>query len=362
MNKFDHERNIKILEIIVGLKFLYIILASLNIISYYNVDLKGTINLNGSGSLLLLLLFVCFIVPFMVVCSKMIYGYTKKTFLNMPKVYNIIEIAVILGLFIILMSKTGGENSSFKYISMIIILISSIQYKKIISFIIAIAVSLIILSFNFINLILSNNISNIEIINSFEGDIILVSSLLITSFILSLYIEIEKDYNLKLKELAIKDGLTGLYNHRSFQDMLDTSLKKAQKLNKEVSLLLMDIDNFKNFNDINGHQKGDWLLTKLGKMLKDTVGDLGVVTRYGGEEFAVILYDVDKTKASNLGELIRQNIRNTTFPNQEHQPSGNLTVSIGVSSYPTVAKNKKELIELADNALYRAKSFDKDRV
>lgn len=144
--------------------------------------------------------------------------------------------------------------------------------------------------------------------------------------------------------------------------MLDTSLKKAQKLNKEVSLLLMDIDNFKNFNDINGHQKGDWLLTKLGKMLKDTVGDLGVVTRYGGEEFAVILYDVDKTKASNLGELIRQNIRNTTFPNQEHQPSGNLTVSIGVSSYPTVAKNKKELIELADNALYRAKSFDKDRV
>ena len=362
MNKFDHERNIKILEIIVGLKFLYIILASLNIISYYNVDLKGTINLNGSGSLLLLLLFVCFIVPFMVVCSKMIYGYTKKTFLNMPKVYNIIEIAVILGMFIILMSKTGGENSSFKYISMIIILISSIQYKKIISFIIAIAVSLIILSFNFINLILSNNISNIEVINSFEGDIILVSSLLITSFILSLYIEIEKDYNLKLKELAIKDGLTGLYNHRSFQDMLDISLKKAKKLNKEVSLLLMDIDNFKNFNDINGHQKGDWLLTKLGQMLKDTVGDLGVVTRYGGEEFAVILYDVDKTKASNLGELIRQNIRNTTFPNQEHQPSGNLTVSIGVSSYPTVAKNKKELIELADNALYRAKSFDKDRV
>ena len=362
MNKFDHERNIKILEIIVGLKFLYIILASLNIISYYNVDLKGTINLNGSGSLLLLLLFVCFIVPFMVVCSKMIYGYTKKTFLNMPKIYNIIEITVILGLFMVLMYNTGGGNSSFKYISMIIILISSIQYKKIISFIIAIAVSLIISSFNFIDLISSNNISNIELINSFEGDIILVSSLLITSFILSLYIEIEKDYNLKLKELAIKDGLTGLYNHRSFQDMLDISLKKAKKLNKEVSLLLMDIDNFKNFNDINGHQKGDWLLTKLGKMLKDTVGDLGVVTRYGGEEFAVILYDVDKTKASNLGELIRQNIRNTNFPNQEHQPSGNLTVSIGVSSYPTVAKNKKELIELADNALYRAKSFDKDRV
>ena len=362
MNKFDHERNIKILEIIVGLKFLYIILASLNIISYYSVSLNGAINLTGSGYLLMILLFVCFIVPFIVVCSKMIYGYTEKTFLNMPRVYNVIEIIVILGLFTVLMSKTGGENSSFKYISMIIILISSIQYSKIISFIIAIAVSLIILSFNFINLIFSKNIYSIEFITSFEADIILVSSLLITSFILSLYIEIEKEHNLKLKELAIKDGLTGLYNHRSFQDMLDAYLNNAKKSNKEVSLLFMDIDNFKHFNDINGHQKGDWLLTKLGRILKETVGDLGIVARYGGEEFAVILYDTGKTKALNLGELIRQNIRSTDFQGQEHQPNGNLTVSIGVSSYPSIAKNKKELIELADNALYRAKSFDKNRV
>ena len=162
MNKFDHERNIKILEIIVGLKFLYIILASLNIISYYSVSLNGAINLTGSSYLLMILLFVCFIVPFIVVCSKMIYGYTEKTFLNMPRVYNVIEIIVILGLFTVLMSKTGGENSSFKYISMIIILISSIQYSKIISFIIAIAVSLIILSFNLINLIFSNSITIIS--------------------------------------------------------------------------------------------------------------------------------------------------------------------------------------------------------
>ena len=144
--------------------------------------------------------------------------------------------------------------------------------------------------------------------------------------------------------------------------MLDAYLNNAKKSNKEVSLLFMDIDNFKHFNDINGHQKGDWLLTKLGRILKETVGDLGIVARYGGEEFAVILYDTGKTKALNLGELIRQNIRSTDFQGQEHQPNGNLTVSIGVSSYPSIAKNKKELIELADNALYRAKSFDKNRV
>ncbi|WP_148558240.1 diguanylate cyclase [Terrisporobacter glycolicus] len=355
MNKFDYERKLKILEILVGLKFLYIILATLNIISYYGVSLD-------KQSILSVLTFACCVAPFMVFCSKMMYGDTEKSFFNMPTIYNLIEILVLLGLFIILMSKTGGSNSSFKYISTIIILICSIQYKKEISFTITIAVSLIILAFNLINVDYTQLISYMEKARHFEGDIILVSSLLITSFILSLYINIENDYNLKLKELAVKDGLTGLLNHRSFQDVLDTYITDSQKEDKEVSLLFMDIDNFKNYNDINGHQKGDWLLTRLGEILRNTVDDLGVVARYGGEEFAIILYDQTEEAALNLGELIRQNIQQTYFTGQELQPNKNITVSIGVSTYPKVAKNKKQLIELADNALYRAKSFDKNRV
>ncbi|MDU4861403.1 MAG: diguanylate cyclase [Terrisporobacter othiniensis] len=355
MNKFDYERRLKILEILVGLKFLYIILATLNIISYYGVSLD-------MQSILIVLTFVCCVAPFMVFCSKMMYGDTEKSFFNMPTIYNLIEILVLLGLFIILMSKTGGSNSSFKYISTIIILICSIQYKKEISFAITIAVSLIILAFNQINVDYTQLISYKETARHFEGDIILVSSLLITSFILSLYINIENEYNLKLKELAVKDGLTGLLNHRSFQDVLDTYITDSQKEDKEVSLLFMDIDNFKNYNDINGHQKGDWLLTRLGEILRNTVDDLGVVARYGGEEFAIILYDQTEEAALNLGELIRQNIQQAYFTGQELQPNKNITVSIGVSTYPKVAKNKKQLIELADNALYRAKSFDKNRV
>lgn len=280
----------------------------------------------------------------------------------MPTIYNIIETLILLGLFIILMSKTGGSGSSFKYISTIIVLISSIQYRKEISFAITIAVSLIILSFNFVNFNGTQIISYMDTAKHFEGDIILISSLLITSFIISLYINIENDYNLKLKELAVKDGLTGLFNHRSFQDVLDSYITNSQKEDKEVSLLFMDIDNFKNYNDINGHQKGDWLLTKLGEILRNTVGELGVVARYGGEEFAIILYDQTEEAALNLGELIRQNIQQTYFTGQDYQPNKHITVSIGVATYPKVAKNKKQLIELADNALYRAKSFDKNRV
>ncbi|MCC3865621.1 diguanylate cyclase [Terrisporobacter petrolearius] len=355
MNKFDYERRLKILEILVGLKFLYIILATLNIISYYNIALD-------MKNILLVIVLACCIAPFMIFCSKMMYGDTEKSFFNMPTIYNVIEILILLGLFIILMSKTGGSNSSFKYISTIIILISSIQYKKEISFTITVAVSLIILAFNLINVDYTQLISYMDTTRHFEGDIILVSSLLITSFILSLYINIENEYNLKLKELAVKDGLTGLLNHRSFQDVLDTYITDSQKEDKPVSLLFMDIDNFKNYNDINGHQKGDWLLTRLGEILRNTVDDLGVVARYGGEEFAIILYDQTEEAALNLGELIRQNIQQTYFTGQELQPNKNITVSIGVSTYPKVAQNKKQLIELADNALYRAKSFDKNRV
>lgn len=355
MNKFDHERKLKILEILVGLKFLYIILASFNIISYYNVTLN-------KGNIVFVIIIACCIVPFMVFCSKMIYGDMEKSFFNMPIIYNIMEMIVILGLFIILMSNTGGSNSSFKYIGSIIVLIVSIQYKREVSFWINIVVCLIILGFNLVEFDYLSLSKNFDIIRNFEGDIILVSSLMITSFILSLYINIENDYNLKLKELAVKDGLTGLFNHRSFQDILGSYIRNSKKENKEVSLLFMDIDNFKNYNDVNGHQRGDWLLTRLGEVLMNTVGDLGIVTRYGGEEFAVILYNQSEDTALNLGELIRQNIQNTYFIGQEHQPNKHITVSIGVSTYPKVAKTKKELIELADNALYRAKSFDKNRV
>lgn len=356
MNKFDYERRKKILEILVGLKFFYIILATLNIISYYNITLT-------LDSILFVVIFMCCIIPFIVFCSRMAYYEDKNSFFNMPKFYKIIETALLLGLFIVLMKKTGGSKSSFKYIGSVIVLIVSIQYKRKISFAITIGVCAIILSFNLIDIRFNDLVINYsQIATHFEGDIILISSLLITSFILSLYMNVEKVYNLKLKELAIKDGLTNLFNHRSFQGILESYIDKANKENKEVSLLFMDIDNFKNYNDVNGHQKGDLLLMKIGEILKKTVGDLGMVARYGGEEFAVILYNQDEKEALNLGEIIRQNIQDSYFDGQEHQPNKYITVSIGVSTYPRVAKDKEELIELADNALYRAKSFNKNRV
>ena len=120
MNKFDYERRKKILEILVGLKFFYIILATLNIISYYNITLT-------LDSILFVVIFMCCIIPFIVFCSRMAYYEDKNSFFNMPKFYKIIETALLLGLFIVLMKKTGGSKSSFKYIGSVIVLIVSIQ-------------------------------------------------------------------------------------------------------------------------------------------------------------------------------------------------------------------------------------------
>ena len=103
MNKFDRERNEKILEILVGLKFLYIILACLNIISYYNIVLN-------MSTILALIASVCFIVPFVAMCSKMMYGGTKKSFLNMPKIYHIIESLIFLCIFMRLVDQVVHLN------------------------------------------------------------------------------------------------------------------------------------------------------------------------------------------------------------------------------------------------------------
>jgi diguanylate cyclase (GGDEF)-like protein len=124
----------------------------------------------------------------------------------------------------------------------------------------------------------------------------------------------------------------------------------------------MDIDYFKNYNDINGHQAGDLLLKQMGRILKNSIRQGDVVARYGGEEFAAILPNTSEEDAIQVGERIRTSIQNTTFKGQENQPDKNITISIGVSSYPRRAISKHQLINTADDALYRAKSFNKNRV
>lgn len=165
----------------------------------------------------------------------------------------------------------------------------------------------------------------------------------------------------KTLHMSHTDSLTGIYNHGRFQFLLEQSLEEAKDSEDKVSLLLIDIDNFKNYNDSLGHQAGDEAIRKIAGIIKDSCRKQDIPARYGGEEFSVILPRTNKDEAKIIAERIRRKIMDFPFKNKEIQPQGALTVSIGVATYPEDAGNKEELIKRADLALFTAKKRGKNQ-
>jgi len=165
-----------------------------------------------------------------------------------------------------------------------------------------------------------------------------------------------------LKALATTDGLTAIYNHRYFKDALEKEVKSALRHNHPLSLLIADVDWFKNYNDRNGHTQGDMALRRIAGVFSANVREVDVAARYGGEEFAVILPETEGVEAVNIAERIRRHVQDERIPFEEDQPNGDMTVSIGVATLPSVAGDATALIVAADKALYRAKEQGRNRV
>jgi len=167
----------------------------------------------------------------------------------------------------------------------------------------------------------------------------------------------------KLKEdMAVKDNLTGIYNQRHFQTSLQQEIEFAKEREASLALLMMDIDYFKAYNDNNGHPAGNEALKQLSKILEDNTRDNDVVCRFGGEEFAIILPNVFSDVAYAIAERIRSKVADSYFKNQETQPNGNVTISVGIGIFPDDASTDRELLNVADEALYYAKSSGRNNV
>jgi diguanylate cyclase (GGDEF)-like protein len=151
------------------------------------------------------------------------------------------------------------------------------------------------------------------------------------------------------------DSLTNLWNHGYFQYMLQAELEKAKTTHTPLSLIMLDIDDFKIYNDKLGHQAGDQILKELSALLKNQSRKMDFVCRYGGEEFTIILPQTDKKEAFLIAERIRQDIEKNVFARQEIIPNKKLTASLGLSSFPQDASSASELIAHSDKALYTAK-------
>ncbi len=159
----------------------------------------------------------------------------------------------------------------------------------------------------------------------------------------------------QIQEMAIKDGLTGVYNHRYFQEKLYEEIVKAERYNKDLSLILLDVDHFKKFNDTFGHQEGDKVLKIVTELIQSTIRNkIDTLSRYGGEEFAIIFPEIDGNSAMEMAERIRKKIEKCEFVGNG-KTSYNVTISLGIASYPFDASEQKTLIMNADIALYDAK-------
>jgi len=165
----------------------------------------------------------------------------------------------------------------------------------------------------------------------------------------------------EVEDLAIRDGLTGLYLRRYLLTRLSQEISRALRNQKKISFLMIDLDRFKKYNDQFGHMAGDIVLRTIAMLLSDTFKDAGdMICRYGGEEFAVLLPDCSKEDAIELAEAIRKKISSNTIILRREKTT--VTVSIGVATFPEDAKIKEELIDRADQALYNAKEKGRNRV
>ncbi|MBE7414193.1 MAG: diguanylate cyclase [Deltaproteobacteria bacterium] len=164
------------------------------------------------------------------------------------------------------------------------------------------------------------------------------------------------------KEMAFIDSLTNLYNAKYLDLVLDKEIKRADRLRMPVTVLFLDLDNFKNVNDSNDHLVGSRVLVELGHLLLKCVREVDTVIRYGGDEFVIILADADHRAAMQVANRIRATIERHEFVQAEEKLVLKITASIGVATYPTHTRNMRELLKTADKAMYKAKDLSRNTV
>ncbi len=185
--------------------------------------------------------------------------------------------------------------------------------------------------------------------------------------LLKLVRELE-EVNRELKRKAIRDGLTGLYNHATIKTRLNEEIARAKRYGDPLSLIFLDIDHFKLYNDRLGHDVGDEVLVAVATFLLNGNDEISpsrtsdIIGRYGGEEFVIILPETTNQGALIRAERLRQGITTLTVPGAREQPLGCLSISAGVATFPQHSQKPGDLLKMADEALYRAKSSGRNQV
>ena len=158
-----------------------------------------------------------------------------------------------------------------------------------------------------------------------------------------------------VRETSMRDGLTGLLNHRTFVERFEQELQRANRYDEKLVLMILDLDKFKRINDTYGHLYGDYVLRSTSSVLKNGVRNIDIVARYGGEEFAIVLVKTTKTKSFNSAKRIVKSLADHQFEKEGHGVQ--MTISAGMAEYPTDGEGMRDLIAIADRAMYTAVSY-----
>ena len=345
----DHEKETQINQLLNIIKIASLSFPAIGYLQYFSVNFSDYRYFLQAGVLIIAVLSV-------ILLFYLFWTFLQTKISDSNRIKKWIDPIISLSIAFLSVILTGAYASNYKYLFTFVIISSGIELTRKESMTISALSATIIL---IMDLFLAPKAA----INTyFESDIILACVFLIISWTISYYVELRKKHIESLNELANVDGLTGLYNHRRFYDYFSRQIESSKANGAELSLLFIDIDDFKFYNDFLGHQMGDEVLRGIARLMKETLPDYAFIARYGGEEFTVLLPGAGEAEAFRAAESLRKAVQEHSFTGQENLPSGNLTISIGISTFPSKAKTDSELIKKADEACYRAKFLYKNRV
>lgn len=351
MTSIEKKKQKEINDIVFIIKLSSILFCAIALIT--NVFTKE--NIEGNSNIINIGVMIAIVSIFMVIFAFR--GYYISTERNKrDRMFKIIEICIFMIAFCIVIVLSGANESDYKFLFLFLIISTTIQGGLCDGLSVATLSSAIILIID----IFTVSYSKVNLY--FENDLVLVGVFLITAWVVGYYVKSADQQIKDLQALINEDSLTGLYNETYFSENLKRKLELCRKYDLEIALLTIDIDYFKEYNDLYGKEQGNEVIKSIASIIRECTRKEHIVSRVGGGKFTVLVPGMQLEKAMNLGESIRKAINDEYFKGEEEQPNGRITVSVGISHYPSIAVDEESLIQSSEDALSRAKFFNKNSV